>query len=298
MQGTTLRSQLRTNTPGHTEVVGEVSYTAGVPAVSKGTRFTVGRGVLALTLGETPTIVVAPNGTYTVVPVTTANGSTAICSLTVAGGVGVISVATVTAPGYDYTAAAAMSVVVGSLFQTAGSLAATSAVAGTYYVSIGSSSSSAAAGSGMVAKVVVAGGNITVVTVNPTVDALTAVGSGFGPILITISLAAGALYTGSPAVANAFTLTPNPTISVAAITPVITGNCSIVYANKVLNTVKAVASPIIRQIGNTFFLVSQRYTSTTYVNFSTLNASNATATPSDGDGFSFSIVTSDTSVTQ
>ena len=290
MQGTILRSQLRTNTPGHTAIVGEVSYASGVPAVLAGSRFTVGRGVLTLTVASSPTIVGAPNGTYTNVPVTTTTGTTAFCSLTTASAV--VTVATVTAPGYDYTALGTMSVAVGSLFWIAGSLQATTATAGTYYVPL-----ALGGGTGMVAKVVTDGTNITAVTVNAALDALTSVGVNYGTAVITVSLAADALYAGSPAVASAFTLTPNPVLTVGSITTVITGNCSIIFANKVKNVVSAVATPIVLQTGNTFFAMSKRFDGPSYVNFSTLGTSNATATPSDNDGFCFNLVATDTSVT-
>lgn len=290
MQGTILRSQLRTNTPGHTAIVGEVSYASGVPAVLTGSRFTVGRGVLTLALASSPTIVGAPNGTYTNVPVTTASGLTAFCSLTTASAV--VTVATVTAPGYDYTASAVMTVAVGSLFWLASGLAATTATAGTYYVPL-----ALGGGTGLVAKVVTSGTNITAVTVNAAVDALTSVGINYGTAAITVSLAADALYAGSPAVASAFVLTPNPVLTVGTITTAITGNCSIIFASKVKNVVSAVATPIVLQAGNTFFAMSKRFDGPSYVNFSTLNASNATATPSDNDGFCFNLVATDTSVT-
>ena len=91
MQGTALRSQLRTNVPGHQVLTGAVTVTAGNLNIVSGKQFTVGRGVLSLTVAASPTIVGAPNGTYTGVPVTTTTGSTAVCSLTVSGGSGVIS---------------------------------------------------------------------------------------------------------------------------------------------------------------------------------------------------------------
>lgn len=302
MQGVALRSELRTNIPGHTAVCGEVTYASGVPSVVKGTRFTVSRGVLSLTVAASPTIVGAPNGTYTNVPVTTASGTTALCSLTVAGGAGVISTATVTAPGYSYTAAATMNVAVGSLFWTGGALAATAATAGTYYIPILSSG-----GSGMIAKVVIAGGNITSVTVNPAVDAATAVGSNYGTAVITYTVPAGALYTNSPAISNAFTLTPNPIITVGTITTVITGNCSVVFAGKVKSVIAALATPV-ATTGSTAFFMTKRYSDSIYVNFGTLkNVTSGTpnvadltfssATPANGDGFGFEIVTTDTEVT-
>lgn len=291
MQGTILRSQLRTNTPGHTAIVGEVSYASGVPAVLAGSRFTVGRGVLTLTVATTPTIVGAPAGTYVGVPVTTASGTTALCSLVINGSA-VVTSAAVTAPGYDYTAATTMSVAVGSLFWLASSLAATTATAGTYYVPL-----ALGGGTGMVAKVVTDGTNITAVTVNAALDALTSVGVNYGTAAITVSLAADALYAGSPAVASAFVLTPNPVLTVGSITTVITGNCSIIFANKVKNVVSAVATPIVLQAANTFFAMSKRFDGPSYVNFSTLGTSNATATPSDNDGFCFNLVATDTSVT-
>lgn len=302
MQGTALRSQLRTNVPGHQVLTGTVTVASGVPAVGNGKQFTVGRGVLSLTVAASPTIVGAPNGTYTGVPVTTTTGSTAVCSLTVSGGSGVISAAAVTEPGYDYTAANAMSVAVGSLFWTASSLASTTAVAGTYFVPIATSG-----GSGMIARVVTNGTAITSVVVNPTTQAGTAVGSGYGTSPITYSLPADALYSGSPAVANAFVLTPNPTITVGTITPVITGNISVVYPGQVVSTVSAQATPI-ATVGDTAFFVTYRFGGTRYANFGTLkNVTSGTpnvadltfssATPGDGDGFAFSIVTTDTAVT-
>lgn len=302
MQGTALRSQLRTNVPGHQVLTGTVTVASGVPAVGNGKQFTVGRGVLSLTVAASPTIVGAPNGTYTGVLVTTTTGSTAVCSLTVSGGAGVISAAAVTEPGYDYTAANAMSVAVGSLFWTASSLASTTAVAGTYFVPIATSG-----GSGMIARVVTNGTAITSVVVNPTTQAGTAVGSGYGTSPITYSLPADALYSGSPAVANAFVLTPNPTITVGTITPVITGNISVVYPGQVVSTVSAQATPI-ATVGDTAFFVTYRFGGTRYANFGTLkNVTSGTpnvadltfssATPSDGDGFAFSIVTTDTAVT-
>lgn len=302
MQGTALRSQLRTNVPGHQVLTGTVTVASGVPAVGNGKQFTVGRGVLSLTVAASPTIVGAPNGTYTGVPVTTTTGSTAVCSLTVSGGAGVISAAAVTEPGYDYTAANAMSVAVGALFWTASSLASTTAVAGTYFVPIATSG-----GSGMIARVVTNGTAITSVVVNPTTQAGTAVGSGYGTSPITYSLPANALYSGSPAVANAFVLTPNPTITVGSITPVITGNISVVYPGQVVSTVSAQATPI-ATVGDTAFFVTYRFGGTRYANFGTLkNVTSGTpnvadltfssATPSDGDGFAFSIVTTDTAVT-
>lgn len=301
MQGTALRSQLRTNVPGHQVLTGTVTVASGVPAVGNGKQFTVGRGVLSLTVAASPTIVGAPNGTYTGVPVTTTTGSTAVCSLTVSGGSGVISAAAVTEPGYDYTAANAMSVAVGSLFWTASSLASTTAVAGTYFVPIATSG-----GSGMIARVVTNGTAITSAVVNPTTQAGTAVGSGYGTSPITYSLPADALYSGSPAVANAFVLTPNPTITgVGTITPVITGNISVIYPGQVVSTVSAQATPI-ATVGDVAFIVTYRFGGTRYANFGTLTniaagpAASLTflsATPSDGDGFAFSIVTTDTAVT-
>lgn len=302
MQGTALRSQLRTNVPGHQVLTGTVTVASGVPAVGNGKQFTVGRGVLSLTVAASPTIVGAPNGTYTGVPVTTTTGSTAVCSLTVSGGSGVISAAAVTEPGYDYTAANAMSVAVGSLFWTASSLATglTGLTAGTYFIPILSSS-----GSGMVARVVTSTTAVTSVTVNPTTQAGTAVGSGYGTSPITYSVPAGALYSGSPAIANAFVLTPNPTITVDPITPVITGNISVIYPGQVVSTVSAQATPI-ATVGDTAFFVTYRFGGTRYANFGTLTniaagpAASLTflsATPSDGDGFAFSIVTTDTAVT-
>lgn len=303
MNGTALRSQLRTNVPGHQVLAGTVTVASGVPAVGNGKQFTVGRGVLSLTLASSPTIASAPNGTYVNVPVTTTTGSTALCSLTVSGGSGVISAATVTAPGYDYTAANVMSVAVGSLFWAASSLATgLTLTAGTYFIPILSSS-----GSGMVARVVASTTAITSVTVNPTTQADTAVGSGYGTSPITYSIPAGALYSGSPAVANAFVLTPNANISVGSITPVITGNISVIYPGQVVSTVSAQATPI-ATVGDTAFSVTFRYGGTRYANFGTLkNVTSGTpnvadltfssATPSDGDGFAFNIVTTDTAVT-
>lgn len=303
MQGTALRSQLRTNVPGHQVLTGTVTVTGGLPYVGNGKQFTVGRGVLSLTLASSPTIASAPNGTYVNVPVTTTTGSTALCSLTVSGGSGVISAATVTAPGYDYTAANVVSVAVGSLFWAASSLATgLTLTAGTYFIPILSSS-----GSGMVARVVASTTAITSVTVNPTTQADTAVGSGYGTSPITYSIPAGALYSGSPAVANAFVLTPNANISVGSITPVITGNISVVYPGQVVSTVSAQATPI-ATVGDTAFSVTFRYGGTRYANFGTLkNVTSGTpnvadltfssATPSDGDGFAFNIVTTDTAVT-
>jgi hypothetical protein len=185
-----------------------------------------------------------------------------------------------------------MSVAVGSLFWLASSLAATTATAGTYYVPL-----ALGGGTGMVAKVVTSGTNITAVTVNAALDALTSVGVNYGTAAITVSLAADALYAGSPAVASAFVLTPNPVLTVGTITTAITGNCSIIFANKVKNVVSAVATPIVLQTANTFFTMSKRFDGPSYVNFSTLNGSNATATPSDNDGFCFNLIATDTSVT-
>lgn len=302
MQGTALRSQLRTNVPGHQVLTGTVTVTGGLPFVGNGKQFTVGRGVLSLTLASSPTIASAPNGTYVNVPVTTTTGSTALCSLTVSGGAGVISAATVTAPGYDYTAAIAMSVAVGSLFWAASSLATgLTLTAGTYFIPIVGS------GSGMIARVVATASAITSVTVNPTTQADTAVGSGYGTSPITYSIPAGALYSGSPAVANAFVLTPNANISVGSITPVITGNISVIYPGQVVSTVSAQATPI-ATVDDTAFSVTFRYGGTRYANFGTLkNVTSGTpnvadltfssATPSDGDGFAFNIVTTDTAVT-
>jgi hypothetical protein len=284
-------------------LTGTVTVASGVPAVGNGKQFTVGRGVLSLTLASSPTIASAPNGTYVNVPVTTTTGSTALCSLTVSGGAGVISAATVTAPGYDYTAANAMSVAVGSLFWAASSLATgLTLTAGTYFIPILSSS-----GSGMVARVVTSTTAVTSVTVNPTTQADTAVGSGYGTSPITYSVPADALYSGSPAIANAFVLTPNANISVGSITPVITGNISVIYPGQVVSTVSAQATPI-ATVGDTAFSVTFRYGGTRYANFGTLkNVTSGTpnvadltfssATPSDGDGFAFHIVTTDTAVT-
>ena len=92
-------------------------------------------------------------------------------------------------------------------------------------------------------------------------------------------------------------MTPNPVLTVGTITTVITGNCSIIFANKVKNVVSAVATPIVLQTGNTYFTMSKRFDGPSYVNFSTLGTSNATATPSDNDGFCFNLVATDTSVT-
>lgn len=298
MQGTALRSQLRTNVPGHTAVVGEVTFSSGVPAVATGTRFTVGRGVLSLTLASSPTIAGAPNGTYTNVPVTTASGSTAFCSLTTTSAV--VTAATVTAPGYDYTAAATMSVAVGSLFWTASSLASTTATAGTYYVSLPINS-----GTGMVAKVVTSGTAITAVTVNKALDANTSVGVNYGTSALTVDLPENALYAGSPAVSSAFTLTPNPALTVGTITTVITGNCSVVFANKVQSVIAAMATPM-STVGNTAFSIVKRFDGPAYVNFATATYVGAgptasltwlSATPTDGDGFGFEIVATDTAVT-
>lgn len=305
MQGTALRSQLRTNTPGHIAVCGEVTYNgSGVPSVAAGTRFTVGRGVLSLTLASSPTIASAPNGTYLNVPVTTASGSTARCSLTVSGGSGVISAAAVTAPGYDYTAAATMSVAVGSLFWTASSLASTTATAGTYYVPLTKSGNP---GTGMIAKVVTSGTAITSVVVNPTTDASTALGTLYGTSAITFDLPVGALYSGSPAVSSAFVLTPNAGLSVGTITTVITGNCSVIFQSQMRNVVCATATPI-ATFGDTAFTVTKRFSNGVYVNFGTLkNVTSGTpntadltfssATPSTADGFSFQIVGYDTEIT-
>jgi len=304
MQGTALRSQLRTNVPGHQVLTGTVTVASGVPAVGNGKQFTVGRGVLSLTVASSPTIVNAPNGTYTNVPITTSTGVTGLCSLIVSGGSGVISAATVTAPGYDYTAANVVSVAVGSLFWTASSLASTTAAAGTYYVALTKAGNG---GSGMIAKIVTSGTAITAVTVNPTVDASTSVGAGYGTSAVTFDLAAGALYSGSPAVSSAFVLTPNANISVGSITPVITGNISVIYPGQVVATVSAQATPI-ATVGDTAFFVTYRYGGTRYANFGTLkNVTSGTpntadltfssATPSDGDGFAFNIVTTDTAVT-
>jgi len=185
-----------------------------------------------------------------------------------------------------------MSVAVGSLFWLASGLLATTATAGTYYVPL-----ALGGGTGMVAKVVTSGTAITAVTVNAAVDALTSVGVNYGTAAITVSLAADALYAGSPAVASAFVLTPNPVLTVGTITTAITGNCSVIFANKVKNVVAALATPIVGQPANTFFTVSKRFDGPSYVNFSTLTVTNATATPSNGDGFGFEIVATDTSVT-
>lgn len=305
MQGTALRSQLRTNVPGHQVLTGTVTVnSSGVPAVGNGKQFTVGRGVLSLTIGSTPTIVNAPNATYANVPVTTASGSTALCSLTVSGGSGVISAASVTAPGYDYTAAVAMSVAVGSLFWTASSLATSlTLTAGTYFIPIVGNGSTIT-GSGMVARVVASATAITSVTVNPTTQSSTSLGSGYGTSAITYSIPAGALYSGSPAIASAFVLTPNANISVGSITPVITGNISVIYSGQVVSTVSAQATPI-ATTGDTAFTVTFRHGGKLYSNFGTLTNVGSgptasltflSATPGDGDGFAFSIVTTDTEI--
>ena len=307
MQGTALRSQLRTNVPGHQVLTGTVTVnSSGVPAVGNGKQFTVGRGVLSLTIATTPTIVNAPDATYANVPVTTASGSTALCSLTVSGGSGVISAASVTAPGYDYTAAAAMSVAVGSLFWTASSLATSlTLTAGTYFIPIVANGSTIT-GSGMVARVVASATAITSVTVNPTTQSSTSLGSGYGTSAFTYNIPANALYSGSPAIASAFTLTPNANISVGSITPVITGNISVIYSGQVVSTVSAQATPI-ATVGDTAFTVTFRHGGKLYSNFGTLkNVTSGTpnvadltfssATPGDGDGFAFSIVTTDTEI--
>jgi hypothetical protein len=304
MQGTALRSQLRTNVPGFTSTVGTLTVDgSGVPAVGAGKNFTVGRGVLSLTVAGSPTIVGAPNGTYTNVPITTAFGTTGVCSLTVAGGAGVISTATVTAPGYDYTAATTMNVAVGSLFWTGAVLSAGSGLTnGTYYVPILNTS-----GSGMIARVVVAGNVISTVTVNPATTAGTAVGSNYGTGVITYDLPANALYSGSPAITGSFSLTPNPVITVGTITSVVTGNFSVIYAGRVFSTVAGLATPMVKP-GNTFFTVGYRYGGQTYANFTTLknvtsgtpnvaDLTGSSATPSSGDGFAFQIISTDTEVT-
>ena len=70
-------------------------------------------------------------------------------------------------------------------------------------------------------------------------------------------------------------------------------------------TVSAQATPI-ATVGDTAFFVTYRFGGTRYANFGTLTniaagpAASLTflsATPSDGDGFAFSIVTTDTAVT-
>ena len=298
MQGTTLRSQLRTNTPGHTAIVGEVTYNAAdsVPSVLTGSRFRVGQGVYSFTKTSTPAIASAPDAVYANVPVTTASGSTALCSLTVAGGSGVISDATVTAPGYDYTAGAVMSVVVGSLFWASSVLVTglTGLTASTYYVAL---SKAGNVGTGMIAKVVTSTTAITAVTVNPSTETGTALGSNYGTSAIIFDLPAGALYVGSPAIASAFTLTPNAGITGGSWTPIITGNCSIIFANKVVNVVSAVATPIVSKPSNTPFFMVKRFDGPTYVNFGTFSATNTSATPAAGDGFCFNLVATDTSVT-
>ena len=304
MQGTALRSQLRTNVPGHQVLSGTVTVTSGNPAIGAGKQFTVGKGVLSLTLATTPTIVNAPNATYANVPVTTASGSTALCSLTTPSAV--VTAATVTAPGYDYTAAAAMSVAVGSLFWAA-SLLATSLTltAGTYFIPIVGNGGTII-GSGMVARVVTSATAITSVTVNPTTQSGTSLGSGYGTSAITYNIPADALYSGSPAIASAFVLTPNANISGGSITPVITGNISVIYPGQVVSTVSAQATPI-ATVGDTAFTVTFRYGGKLYSNFGTLkNVTSGTpnvadltfssATPGDGDGFAFSIVTTDTEI--
>jgi hypothetical protein len=275
---------------------------SGVPAVGNGKQFTVGRGVLSLTLGSTPTIVNAPDATYANVPVTTASGSTALCSLTTASAV--VTAATVTAPGYDYTAAVAMSVAVGSLFWTASSLATSlTLTAGTYFIPIVANGSTIT-GSGMVARVVASATAITSVTVNPTTQTRTSLGSGYGTSAITYNIPADALYSGSPAIASAFTLTPNANISVGSITPVITGNISVIYPGQVVSTVSAQATPI-ATVGDTAFTVTFRHGGKLYSNFGTLTNVGSgptasltflSATPGDGDGFAFSIVTTDTEI--
>ena len=289
MNGKALRSQLRTNIPGFESIVGTVTVASGVPSVGNGKGFSVGRGVLSLTVAGGPVIVGSGTATYANVPVTTSTGTTAVCSLTTVAGT--ITAAAVTAPGYNYTAANAMSVAVGSLFWTGGALAATTATAGTYYIPIVSSG-----GTGMVAKVVTSGAAITSVVVNPASDAATSVGTGYGTAVITYSIPAGALYSGSPAVTNAFTLTPNPDITVGSVTPVITGNFSVVYSGKVFSTVAGFATPIVKP-GNTFFTAGWRYGDKTYANFTTLSTALASATPSDGDGFAFQLIATDSSVT-
>lgn len=275
---------------------------SGVPAIGNGKRFTVGRGVLSLTLGSTPTIANAPDATYANVPVTTASGSTALCSLTTASAV--VTAATVTAPGYDYTAAVAMSVAVGSLFWHATSLATSlTLTAGTYFIPIVANGVTIT-GSGMVARVVASATAITSVTVNPTTQTRTSLGSGYGTSAITYSIPADALYSGSPAIASAFTLTPNANISAGSITPVITGNISVIYPGQVVSTVSAQATPI-ATVGDTAFTVTFRYGGKLYSNFGTLTNVDSgptasltflSATPGDGDGFAFSIVTTDTEI--
>lgn len=302
MQGVALRAELRTNVPGHTSVVGGVVYNgSGVPAVASGTRFTVGRGVLSVTLGSSPVITGGVSGTYTNVPMATSTGSDGFCSLTLTSTA--VTAVSVTAPGTNYTAAGTFNVAVGSLFWTGAVLAAGSGLTnGTYLVPILNTS-----GQGMIASVVVAGAVISTVTVNPATATGTAVGSNYGTSAITYSLPADALYAGSPAIASSFSLTPNPVITGGTLTTVITGNCSIVFAGKVKSVVSAVASPD-AAVGATAFSCVKRYAGTTYVNFGTFknvttgtpNTADLTwssATPSSGDGFDFHLVTTDSEVT-
>jgi hypothetical protein len=263
---------------------------SGVPAVGVGKNFTVGRGVLSVTLGSSPVIVGGVTGTYTNVPITTASGTDGFCSLTLTSTA--VTAVTVTAPGTNYTAAATMNVAVGSLFWTSGSISGTSGLTnGTYFVPINSTS-----GQGMIARVVVAGNVISTVTVNPATTAGTAVGSNYGTSVITYNLPANALYSGSPAITSAFTLTPNPVITGGTLTTVVTGNFSVIYAGRVFSTVAGVATPIVRP-GNTFFTVGYRFGGQTYANFTTLTTALASATPSSGDGFAFQIISTDTEVT-
>ncbi len=302
MQGTALRSQLRTNVPGFTSTVGTLTVDgSGVPAVGVGKNFTVGRGVLSVTLGSSPVIVGGVTGTYTNVPITTANGTDGFCSLTLTSTA--VTAVTVTAPGTNYTAAATMNVAVGSLFWTSGSISGTSGLTnGTYFVPINSTS-----GQGMIARVVVAGNVISTVTVNPATTAGTAVGSNYGTSVITYNLPADALYSGSPAITSAFTLTPNPVITGGTLTTVVTGNFSVIYAGRVFSTVAGLATPMVKP-GNTFFTVGYRYGGQTYANFTTLknvtsgtpnvaDLTGSSATPSSGDGFAFQIISTDTEVT-
>jgi hypothetical protein len=274
---------------------------SGVPAVGVGKNFTVGRGVLSVTLGSSPVIVGGVTGTYTNVPITTANGTDGFCSLTLTSTA--VTAVTVTAPGTNYTAAATMNVAVGSLFWTSGSISGTSGLTnGTYFVPINSTS-----GQGMIARVVVAGNVISTVTVNPATTAGTAVGSNYGTSVITYNLPADALYSGSPAITSAFTLTPNPVITGGTLTTVVTGNFSVIYAGRVFSTVAGLATPMVKP-GNTFFTVGYRYGGQTYANFTTLknvtsgtpnvaDLTGSSATPSSGDGFAFQIISTDTEVT-
>lgn len=291
MQGTALRSQLRTNVPGFTSTVGTLTVDgSGVPAVGVGKNFTVGRGVLSVTLGSSPVIVGGVTGTYTNVPITTASGTDGFCSLTLTSTA--VTAVTVTAPGTNYTAAATMNVAVGSLFWTGAVLSAGSGLTnGTYFVPINSTS-----GQGMIARIVVAGNVISTVTVNPATAAGTAVGSNYGTSVITYNLPANALYSGSPAITGSFSLTPNPVITGGTLTTVVTGNFSVIYAGRVFSTVAGVATPIVRP-GNTFFTVGYRFGGQTYANFTTLTTALASATPSSGDGFAFEIISTDTEVT-